>query len=110
MKIIRMKKKKDLQKRDMFAVLCLLQAVSVILIIFILFVFTKINDSAISQIRSDLSVIFGSDFDIGGYFTSSEKNEAAAMENVISAQNIYDEITISVMSNAQVQAASQLTV
>lgn len=72
MKIIRMKKRKDPQKKDMFAVLCLMQSAAVILIIFTLFAFTKINDSALYGIRQELSVIFGSDFDMGGYFTPSE--------------------------------------
>lgn len=79
MKIIRMKKKRAHGEKDMFAVLCLVQSAAVIMIILTLFAFTKINTGAISGIRSELSVIFGSDLDMGGYFTPSEVNTQAAL-------------------------------
>ena len=78
MKIIRMKKKNAHGEKDMFAVLCLVQSAAVIMIIFTLFAFTRMNAGAISDIRSELSVIFGSDLDMGGYFTPSELNTQSA--------------------------------
>lgn len=73
MKIIRTKKNNKSFEKDMFVVLCLIQSVAVIMIIFILFAFTKINSEALSDVRNDLSVIFGTDLDMGGYFTPSEE-------------------------------------
>ncbi len=75
MKIVRMKMKKDECKRDMFAVLCLVQSAVTVIIILLLFVFTRVNSDVMSGIHDDLSVIFGEDMDIGGYFTPSEEKE-----------------------------------
>ncbi len=72
MKIVRMKKIKAQGTNDMFAVLCLVQSAAVILIIFTLFALTRINGDALTEIRGGLDVIFGTDLDMGGYFTPSE--------------------------------------
>ena len=69
MKIVMMKNKKVPPERDMFSVLSLVQSVLAASVILILFAFTKVNSSAISDIRDNLGVIFGEDMDIGGYFT-----------------------------------------
>lgn len=73
MKIVRMKTQKKKQEADMFVVLSLVQSVIVILIIGLLFIFTKTNAGALQNIRNDLGIIFGEDIDIGGYFTPSEE-------------------------------------
>ena len=73
MKIVRMKSQKKHQGADMFVVLSLVQSVIVILIIGLLFIFTKANAGALQAVRRDLDIIFGEDVDLGGYFTPSEE-------------------------------------
>ena len=92
MKIIRMKKR-NAAARDMFAVLCLMQSAAVILIIFTLFAFTRINGSALSDIRNDLSVIFGGDLDMGGYFTPSEEKTTHAASDAVADETQTAEIS-----------------
>lgn len=74
MKIVMMKKAKAPEKKDMFVVLCLMQSVLLVLIVLIMYGFTRVNSDALEDIRGNLSVIFGEDFDVGGYFTPSEGN------------------------------------
>ncbi len=73
MKIIRMKRQKKELRTDMFVMLSLVQTVVVILIIAVLFAFTRVNAGALDAIRNDLGIIFGEDLDMGGYFTPSEE-------------------------------------
>ena len=74
MKIVMMKKTKAPEKKDMFVVLCLMQSVLLVLIVLTMYGFTRVNSDALEDIRGNLSVIFGEDFDVGGYFTPSEGN------------------------------------
>ena len=76
MKIVMMKKKKEPPKKDMFAVLSLVQSGLAVIIILTLFAFTKVNSEALSDIGNNLTVIFREDMDIGGYFTPSEEKTA----------------------------------
>lgn len=73
MKIVMMKKKKEPPKKDMFTVLSLVQSLMAVSIILVLFAFTKVNSEALTDIGSNLSLIFSEDMDIGGYFTPSEE-------------------------------------
>ncbi len=93
MKIVMMKKKKDPAEKDMFAVLSLVQSVLAASVIFILFGFVKVNSDAIYDIQQNLSVIFGENMDIGGYFTPSEEKTTVEM--------LTEEETIAEMSAAE---------
>lgn len=73
MKIVMMKKKKESPKKDMFTVLSLVQSALAVMIILTLFAFSRVNSGVLSDISSNLSVIFAEDMDIGGYFTPSEE-------------------------------------
>ena len=73
MKIVMMKKKKVPPEKDMFTVLSLVQSALAVLIIFVLFAFSRVNSDAFRDIGNNLSVIFSEDMDIGGYFTPSEE-------------------------------------
>ena len=106
MKIIRTKKINAYPEKDMFALLCLVQSVAVILIVFILFAFTKVNGEALSDVRQDLSVIFGTDLDMGGYFTPSEERATQApLQSDASQEAAYSEPSVLTVS-----AESGLTV
>ncbi len=80
MKIVMMKKKKAPAKKDMFTVLSLVQSALTVIIIFTLFVFSRVNSGALADIGNNLSVIFAEDMDIGGYFTPSEEKTTAQEE------------------------------
>ena len=73
MKIVMMKKKKAPPKKDMFTVLSLVQSALAVVIVLVLFAFTRVNSEALTDIGNNLSVIFAEDMDIGGYFTPSEE-------------------------------------
>lgn len=85
MKIIRMKAKKEINKADMFAVLCLVQSALVILTVVMLYMFSRINREEFLAIRKDIEVIFDEDLDIGGYFTPSEEKEGTLLPGTLSA-------------------------
>lgn len=72
MKIIAMKNPAPAKKKDMFAVLCLLQFGLVVLIILMFRVFAEINEDSFIHITEDIKYIFEQDFDIGGYYAPSE--------------------------------------
>ena len=74
MKIVLMKKTKAPEKKDMFVVLCLMQSVLLVLIVLVMYGFTRVNADTLDGIRENLSVIFSADFDVGGYFTPFEGN------------------------------------
>lgn len=95
MKIVMMKKKKDPPKKDMFAVLSLVQSVTAVIIILTLFAFTKVNSQAISDIQNNLRVIFSEDMDIGGYFTPSEEKTTEEETTVEETAAAAEEITVS---------------
>ncbi|MBR3766967.1 MAG: M23 family metallopeptidase [Clostridia bacterium] len=73
MKIVRMKIKKNVNKADMFVVLCLIQSLLVIMIVLTVFIFSRINADIFNGILYDIQMIFDEDIDIGGYFTPSEE-------------------------------------
>ena len=78
MKIVMMKKKKESPKKDMLTVLSLVQSALAVMIILTLFAFSRVNSGVLSDIGSNLSVIFAEDMDIGGYFTPSEEKTTQA--------------------------------
>ena len=95
MKIVMMKKKKESPKKDMLTVLSLVQSALAVMIILTLFAFSRVNSGVLSDISSNLSVIFAEDMDIGGYFTPSEERttvqdvaeETKAAEEAYAVQN-----------------------
>lgn len=95
MKIVMMKKKKESPKKDMLTVLSLVQSALAVMIILTLFAFSRVNSGVLSDISSNLSVIFAEDMDIGGYFTPSEERttvqdvaeETKAAEDAYAVQN-----------------------
>ena len=90
MRIVMMKKKKESCKRDMFAVLSVIQSAITVMIVFVLFAFTRVNSGALEDIRGNLSVIFSEDMDMGGYFTPSEEKatEEASTEQETVTENV----------------------
>lgn len=84
MKIIRMKKKNDTQKKDMFVILCLMQLMLIVLIVLSVFILSKVNGEEFSAFRRDISTVFDEDIDIGGYFTPSEENEEIISSGTLS--------------------------
>ncbi len=75
MKIVRIKTKKTTDKKDMFAVLCLLQSLFAVAVVVLIFVVSKVDSDKFIQIKSDIEKIFKEDFDIGGYFTPFESKK-----------------------------------
>ena len=91
MKIVMMKKKKESPKKDMLTVLSLVQSALAVMIILTLFAFSRVNSGVLSDISSNLSVIFAEDMDIGGYFTPSEERTTVqdVAEETKAAQEAY---------------------
>lgn len=91
MKIVMMKKKKESPKKDMLTVLSLVQSALAVMIILTLFAFSRVNSGVLSDISSNLSVIFAEDMDIGGYFTPSEERTTVqdVAEETKSAEEAY---------------------
>lgn len=73
MKIVRIKTGKAENKKDMFVVLCLIQSVAAVLIVFMIFAVSRINQGLFSDMKEDIARLFSSDYDIGGYYTEEEK-------------------------------------
>lgn len=70
MKIIRMKKRRTKEKTDMFAVMCLVQSVAVIIAVASLWLMSKTDPAAFFAAENFISGIFETDIDFGGFFTT----------------------------------------
>lgn len=106
MKIIRMKKPKDKQKKDMFVILCITQSITVILIVLSVFVLSRINPDEYSAFREDIGIIFDDDKDIGGYFTPSEEKDEAITTDALYFVSYED--TINTEKPVNIQEADEV--
>ena len=58
MKIVRIKTGKAENKKDMFVVLCLIQSVAAVLIVFMIFAVSRINQGLFSDMKEDIARLF----------------------------------------------------
>lgn len=73
MKIVRMKKRRDNTKADMFVVMCLVQSAAVIFTVLCIYLISKTDPSGFIELRNYVELMFTDDVDIGGYFTETEE-------------------------------------
>lgn len=79
MKIIRMKKRRDKTGADMYVVMCLIQSLAVILTVMSIYIASKADPAAFTEIKNQIAMIFSDDLDPGGYFTQKGDNGAQPM-------------------------------
>ena len=101
MKIVRIKTGKPENKRDMFVVLCLIQSVAVILIVFMIFAVSRINGELFAEMKKDISELFSSDMDIGGYYT---REDEISVQSTVMAVSSKESVCVSKESDS-VEAA-----
>ncbi len=72
MKIVRIKTGRPEKKKDMFAVLCLIQSVALILTVLLIFAVSRADSDLFESMKQDIGKLFADDYDIGGYYTGEE--------------------------------------
>lgn len=87
MKIVRIKTGRPEKKKDMFAVLCLIQSVTLILTVLLIFAVSRADSDLFEGMKQDIGKLFAEDYDIGGYYTGEEKISLQSSVIALSAVN-----------------------
>lgn len=99
MKIVGIRTKKPEVKRDMFAVLCLIQCAALVSMVLLIFIVSRTDGELFLEMKQDIGKLFAEDLDIGGYYT--ENNEPSVQGAVINMSQITQE---SVAAEKETQA------